>query len=100
MISAAIYKKFSDERFSFEQAAAQAFAFYIGGFETTSSTLQFALYELAINPDIQTKVRKEIKHVLAKNKGELTYEAVMTEMEYLGRVFDGKKKDKTNGNCI
>lgn len=50
--------------------------------------MQFTLYELALNQDIQNKTREEIKRVLAKYKGEWTYEAV-NEMEYLGRVVDG-----------
>lgn len=75
------------DKFTFEQAAAQAFIFFIGGFETSSTTMQFTLYELALNQDIQNRVREEIKRVLAKHKGEWTYEAVH-EMEYLGRVVD------------
>lgn len=56
--------------------------------------MQFALYELARNQEVQNKLREEIKRVSAKHKGELTYEAVMSEMEYLGRVVDGKKEKK------
>lgn len=50
--------------------------------------MQFALYELALNQDIQNNLREEIRRVLSKHKGEWTYEAVQ-EMEYLGRVIDG-----------
>lgn len=50
--------------------------------------MQFTLYELALNQNIQTKVREEIKRVIAKHNGELTYEGMM-EMEYLGRVIEG-----------
>lgn len=62
--------------------------FFVGGFETSSTVMQFALYELALNQDIQANLRDEIKRVLAKNKGDLTYEAIF-EMEYLGRVIEG-----------
>lgn len=51
--------------------------------------MQFALYEMARNPDIQQRVRDEIEEVLAKHNGEVTYESV-SEMNYLGRVIDGK----------
>ncbi|KAH0520894.1 Cytochrome P450 3A31 [Microtus ochrogaster] len=39
---------------------AQSIIFIFGGYETTSSTLAFALYLLAIQPDIQKKLQEEI----------------------------------------
>lgn len=71
-----------------EQAAAQAFVFFLGGFETSSTTMQFTLYELALNPDIQNKTREEIARVLAKHDGKMTYDGLM-EMTYLDRVISG-----------
>lgn len=79
---------FSEEKFTFLQLAAQAFIFFVGGFETTATTIQFTLYELSKNQEIQKKLRNEIKRVLAKHNGQVTYEAVY-EMEYMGRVMDG-----------
>lgn len=79
---------FSDDRkFTFSEAAAQAFVFFAGGFETSSTTMQFALYELTLNPEVQEKARQEILKVLAKHDGKITYEAIY-EMDYLGRVID------------
>lgn len=66
--------------------AAQIFIFFAAGFETSSSTISNALYELALNPDIQEKLRKEIKEFEARNNGEWRYE-IMKEMEYLEKVF-------------
>lgn len=51
--------------------------------------MQFALYELALNPEIQEKARQDILNTIAKHAGVMTYEAVF-EMNYLGRVIDGK----------
>ncbi|CAH1394735.1 unnamed protein product [Nezara viridula] len=65
--------------------AAQCFAFLFGGFETSSSVQSFCLYELAINQDIQMRVKKEIDEIIEQHGG-LTYQAVK-EMEYLDMVI-------------
>nr|WDY85978.1 cytochrome P450 6HY4 [Pagiophloeus tsushimanus] len=64
----------------------EAFLFYLAGFETSSSTMTFALFELARNPDIQEKLRTDILTTLEKHGGNITYDAVM-EMEYLDKVI-------------
>lgn len=64
----------------------QAGAYLIAGFETTSSTLSFGLFELAKNQEIQNRLKDEIKDMLFENDGEINYEAVQ-KMEYLHMVF-------------
>ncbi|KAJ0175188.1 hypothetical protein K1T71_009329 [Dendrolimus kikuchii] len=66
--------------------AAQAFVFYIAGYETSATTMSFLLYELALNPDIQEKLLTEIDDVIAKHNGQITYEC-LTDMVYLDKVF-------------
>jgi cytochrome P450 family 6 len=68
---------------------AQAFAFLAAGFETSGTTLSFALYELAMHPDIQHRLRAEICLVMGKHQGELTYEGIQ-EMSYLNMVVSGE----------
>jgi cytochrome P450 family 6 len=69
--------------------AAQVFVFFFGGFETSSTTMTFCLYELSLHQDIQDRVREEIDVVLQKHEGKLTYESIK-EMEYLDKVVAGK----------
>ncbi|CAD1478376.1 unnamed protein product, partial [Heterotrigona itama] len=65
---------------------AQAFAFFVAGFESSSSTMAHTLYELAQHQDVQDKLRQEIRHTYEKNGGTLTY-ADIKEMKYLDKVF-------------
>lgn len=67
---------------------AQSYVFFIAGFETSATTMTFALFELATHPEIQERVRKEINEVLAKHEGKITYDS-LSEMKYLGQVIDG-----------
>ncbi|XP_058802796.1 cytochrome P450 9e2-like [Phymastichus coffea] len=69
------------------EMTAQAFIFFFGGFETTSSHMCVMAHELAINPDIQKKLQDEIDSVMAKSKGNPSYEDIL-EMQYLDAVFN------------
>lgn len=66
--------------------AAQAFIFFVAGFETSSSATSFTLHQLAYNPEVQKKAQADIDRVLAKNNGKLSYDAIK-EMTYLEWVF-------------
>lgn len=74
---------------TFGQIAAQAFVFLLAGFETSSTTMGFALYELAQHQDIQKKARDEINMVLENHNNQFSYEC-MKEMVYLEQVMEGK----------
>lgn len=66
---------------------AQALILFLGGFETVSQPLAFLCYELAINSDIQKRLRNEIEETLKNCKdGKVTYEAI-TKMKYLDMVI-------------
>uniref|UniRef100_A0A146L945 Putative cytochrome P450 6a14 n=2 Tax=Lygus hesperus TaxID=30085 RepID=A0A146L945_LYGHE len=63
-----------------------AFVFFVAGFETTATTISYALYELALNQQIQEDLHKEIVTVSAKHNGKLTFEAFQ-DMKYLDQVI-------------
>lgn len=79
----------SDKGVTFTELAAQAFVFFVAGYEPSSTLGAVCVFELAKNLDIQDNVRKEIKDVLKRHNNELSYEAIM-EMKYLDQVISGK----------
>lgn len=81
-------KNTSGEGFTVEEIAAQAFVFFLAGFETSSTAMTFCLFELAQNHDIQDKLRQEINRVLGRHEGKFSYESIQ-EMKYLGQVLEG-----------
>jgi cytochrome P450 family 6 len=70
---------------------AQALTFVAAGYETTASTMSFALYELAQHPEIQQNLREEILQVLSEHDGKLAYES-MQDMSYMDRIVSGEKQ--------
>lgn len=69
-----------------DMLVAQAAVFFTAGFETTSSSMSFGLYELSKKPELQKRLRQEIKDALEKCNGKITYEMI-GEMEYLNMVL-------------
>lgn len=65
--------------------AAQAFAFFMAGFDTSATAMCFAAYELAINSDIQHRLQREIDEVLLTNHGKVSYETLLG-MTYMDQV--------------
>ncbi|XP_017124861.1 probable cytochrome P450 6a19 [Drosophila elegans] len=72
---------------TFNEVAAQVYSFFLAGFETSSTTMGFALYELASNQDVQDKLRLEVDTVLARHDGQLNYDS-LRELTYLEKVTD------------
>jgi cytochrome P450 len=78
---------------------AQALTFLIAGYETSGSTLSFAMYELALHPEIQLSLRTEILQVLSKHDGKLTYD-VIQDMSYLDRVVSGEERKEVKQKYV
>lgn len=68
------------------EMAAQAIIFIFGGYDATSTSISFIMYELATRPNVQKKLQNEIDRALP-NKAPVTYDALM-EMEYLDMVVN------------
>lgn len=66
---------------------AQALLFLLAGFETSSTLLSFFFYTMAVEPDIQDKLRAHIEEVT--NGQELCYDH-FSQLDYLEAVVLGK----------
>lgn len=67
---------------------AQAAFLLLAGFDTSSSTITFALYELAKRPELQQRLRAELCETLVKCGGALDYDAICNELQYMHMVVD------------
>ena len=67
-----------------DEIVAQAWVFFLAGYETTATTLSFCTYELALNQDIQEKLYQEIESV-SKNNQQIDYET-LTKLPYLDAI--------------
>lgn len=77
-----------EKALTFNEIAAQTFLFFAAGFETSSTAMTFCLYEMAVNPDIQTKARHLIEDAYKKYNGQFTYEMMM-DLPYIDQILEG-----------
>jgi len=66
---------------------AQAFVFFAAGFETSSSTMAFALFEIAKKPEVQKKIQREVDKVFKAGLDGVSYE-MLGELKYLEACID------------
>lgn len=71
------------------QIAAQAFGFLVAGLTPLNATLGFCLYELARQPELQDRVRAEIKKTLEQHDSQLTA-GCLRDLKYAKQVLNGK----------
>ncbi|CAG2175258.1 unnamed protein product [Oppiella nova] len=67
-----------------DEILANAWIFFVAGYDTTATTLSFATYELALNPDVQQKLYEEVMSSVDTN-GEIDYD-LLSKLSYLDAV--------------
>ncbi|CRL02226.1 CLUMA_CG015167, isoform A [Clunio marinus] len=78
----------SIKKLNFNEIVAQAFVFFVAGFETSSSTLSFCLFELARHKEIQKKIQEEVDKVFkAAGPDGITYD-MLSDLKYLECCID------------
>ncbi|KFM74679.1 Cytochrome P450 3A11, partial [Stegodyphus mimosarum] len=77
---------YSNKNLSYDELVAQCVIFFLAGYETTAATLSLTTYALALNQDVQDKLRQEVDEAIKANNGELTYETIQN-MKYLDNVI-------------
>nr|XP_037279004.1 cytochrome P450 3A8-like isoform X2 [Rhipicephalus microplus] len=65
-----------------DEALAQCVLFFLAGQDTTSSVIAFAIYSLALNPDVQAKLRNEADECFATHGKEPSLDAI-SKLPYL-----------------
>ncbi|KAH7718788.1 cytochrome P450 3A24-like protein [Aphelenchoides avenae] len=67
------------------EVLAMASGLLVAGYETTASTLQFALYQIAHTPEVQERALEEIEEVIGDSE-QITYEQIK-KLQYLDQVI-------------
>jgi len=79
--------KDSGPEFDIDEMTAQAFVFFLAGFDSLSSAMCFMTYHVGVNPDVQSKLKEEIDDVLRQTNSKPTYD-VIKRMKYLDAVVN------------
>nr|XP_033323903.1 cytochrome P450 9e2-like [Megalopta genalis] len=77
-----------------DDIVAQAFGFFIAGFDTVSTLMSFLTLEMALNQDVQERLREETDRYLAEDNGKISYEA-LSKMEYMDMVISETQRKNT-----
>ncbi|KAJ8955213.1 hypothetical protein NQ317_001066 [Molorchus minor] len=68
-----------------QDITAQALSFFFAGFESVAGLMCFLAHELAVNPEIQERLRKEV-HEASEEGGKELNQDVLTKMKYMEMV--------------
>jgi len=76
------------DKYTDDDIIGNAILLFVAGSETISSMVSFCLYELALNKEIQDKLRTEILSKKAKHDGQFNNEFLM-DLHYTNMVLEG-----------
>ncbi|XP_011700274.1 PREDICTED: cytochrome P450 9e2-like, partial [Wasmannia auropunctata] len=82
-----IRNKDNGPEFNIDEMTAQAFVFFLAGFDSVSTAMSFMMHHVGIDSNVQSKLREEIDDVLRQTNGKPTYEAI-NRMKYLDAVIN------------
>ncbi|XP_033218977.1 cytochrome P450 9e2-like [Belonocnema kinseyi] len=88
MLQLLIEAKVKDNRveMSIDDITAQAFIFFFAGFDPSSTLMCFVAHELAVNPEIQEKLRNEVDILTKHESSDISYET-LSQMKYMDMVI-------------
>jgi cytochrome P450 len=66
-----------------DEFAAQCFVFFLAGYDTTNTTISFAIYNLACNPEAQDKLYEEAKTILESDVSQNILYKLKISFSYL-----------------
>ncbi|KAL5236030.1 hypothetical protein ACI65C_003440 [Semiaphis heraclei] len=76
-----------EDKYTDDDIIGNAILLFVAGAETISSMVSFCLYELALNKEIQDKLRAEILSMKAKHDGKFNNEFLM-DLHYTNMVLE------------
>lgn len=71
-----------------DDITSQAIMFFLAGFDTSSTLMCYVAYELAVNPDLQSRLQDEVDSIWNEFQDKVSYDVVM-KMPYLDMVLSG-----------
>lgn len=76
------------KEFDFTTFASMVFLIFAVTYETNSYSITYLLYQLAVEKEVQQRVRNEILEAMQKNNGQLSADS-LSQLDYLDRVLIG-----------
>nr|CAD7440166.1 unnamed protein product [Timema bartmani] len=86
-----ILSRFKYKGGDWKELLPSALVFLSAGFKTSSGVIGLAIYELSRQPQLQARLRSDIRAALSRHGGGLTYE-VLQQMKYLDMLVSEKRQ--------